>query len=603
MQLHKIIEDVVRRLHSLGEAVAGTDTERKVVESVKAYFDGLKCGSSARFVRVPVAVWIDHEAYVEASGEVFRGLSLPQTLGGEVEARLYTLGCDPLEAWCWNDERVRGNIVVVEAPRDVDEAATAYLFAVEAGAEAVVFYDPWPGRLRRVVVTGRWDFCNRCSAPAPIPAIYLSREDGLRLAKLTGVRARLVSRVSLQDGTGYIVELLLSPKRVGGGEWEVIVSAHHDHWLDGANDDLAGVATLVAVGELLCRSSEDFGPGIIRLVSFTAEEFGSPYLSAWYWAYGSAYYVSELENTGLLDKIVAVLNLDVIGYGKPRVYLTLELEELVRWAASRVGLDIEVVIGDNVYTDSYSFSSRGIPVASMINLEDYIEYYHTNLDTPDKLDYYLLAKVAEMVSEAVRKLANKGIEALDFVGATYKMYDYADRIGAPLPLKRSLYRLLREVVKAAGAKLHPRLAKAFRRLNSLVYAPCFNGDYRFATGSFEVSRLFPWLAIVEDRKRLQDALEALEKGDCNEALKIIEEIGWSRPLPGREELLASLLPSATGVRLVELLRACRTKEAAKILKVALERAKHVIRLTAIEASRAIDSVYYELVAARVGKRF
>jgi len=596
-----MIENVVRRLHSLGEAIAGTDVERKVVESIKTYFDCLKCGSSARFIRVPVAVWVDHEAYVEAHGEVFHGLSLPQTLGGEVEARLYTLGCDPLEAWCWRDERVKGSIVVVEAPKDVSEIATAYLFAVEAGAEAIVFYDPWPSRLRRIVVTGRWDFCKRCSAPAPIPAIYLSREDGLRLAKFTGVRARLVSRVSLKDGVGYIVEVILSPRRVAGGEWEVIVSAHHDHWLDGANDNLAGVATLVAVGELLCRSSEDFGPGIIRLVSFTAEEFGSPHLSAWYWAYGSTYYVSELENVGLLDKIVAIVNLDVIGYGRPRVHLTLELEDLIRGAASRAGLDIEVIVGDNVYTDSYSFSSRGIPVASMINLEDYMEYYHTNLDTPDRLDYHLLGKIAEMVSEIARKLASKGVEALDFVSAAYKMYDYADRVGAPLPLKRSLYRLLREVVKAADAKLYSRLAKTFRKLNSLVYAPCFNGDYRFATGSFEVSKLFPWLTILEDRKKLQDALKALEKGDCSEALEIVEEIGWSRPLPGREELLASLLPSAAGVRLVELLRTCRINEALKILKVALERAKHVIRLTIIEASKAIDSVYYELVTTRIGE--
>jgi len=597
-----VIEDVVRHLHSLGETVAGTDTERKVVEIVKGYFDSLKCGFSARFIRVPVAVWIDHEAYIEVGGEVFHGLSLPQTLGGEVEARLYTLGCDPLEAWCWDNERVKGSIVVVEAPRDVNEIATAYLFAVEAGAEAIVFYDPWPNRLRRIVVTGRWDFCTRCSAPAPIPAIYLSREDGLRLAKFTGVRARLVSRVSLKDGIGYIVETLLSPKRVSGGEWEVIVSAHHDHWLNGANDNLAGVATLVAVGELLCRSGEDFGPGIIRLVSFTAEEFGSPYLAAWYWSYGSTYYVSELENSGLLDKIVANLNLDVIGYGRPRVHVTLELEELIKWAASRASLNIEVVVGDNVYTDSYSFSSRGIPVASMINLEDYMEYYHTNLDTPDKLDYSLLNKIAEMVSEAVRKLASKGFEALDFVGAVHKMYDYADSIGAPLPLKRSLYRLLREVVKATDAKLYSHLAKIFRKLNSLIYAPCFNGDYRFATGSFEVSKLFPWLTILEDKKKLQKAVKALEKGDCREALKTVEEIGWSRPLPGREELLASLLPSAAGVRLVELLRVCRVEEAMKILEVALERAKHVIRLAIVEASKTIDSVYYELITTRVGKQ-
>jgi len=596
------IENIVRHLHSLGETVAGTDTERKVAETIKAYFDSLKCGSSARYIRVPVAVWIDHEAYIEVGGEVFHGLSLPQTLGGEVEARLYTLGCDPLEAWCWNNERVKGSIVVVEAPKDVSEIATAYLFAVEAGAEAIVFYDPWPNRLRRIVVTGRWDFCTRCSAPAPIPAIYLSREDGLRLAKFAGVKARLVSRVSLKDGIGYIVETLLSPKKVSGGEWEVIISAHHDHWLDGANDNLAGVATLVAIGELLCRSEEDFGPGIIRLVSFTAEEFGSPHLAAWYWAYGSTYYVSELENSGLLDKVVANLNLDVIGYGKPRVHLTLELEKLVKWAASRANLNIEVVVGDNVYTDSYSFSSRGIPVASMINLEDYMEYYHTNLDTPDRLDYHLLSKIAEMVSEAARKLASRGFEVLDFVGAVYKMYDYADSIGAPLPLKRSLYRLLREVAKAVDAKLYPHLVKTFRKLNSLVYAPCFDGDYRFATGSFEVSKLFPWLAILEDKKKLQKAVKALEEGDCKEALKIVEDIGWSRPLPGKEELLASLLPSAAGVRLVELLKACRIEEAMKILRVALERAKHVIRLATIEASKIIDSVYYELIAVRVGKQ-
>jgi len=72
------IENIVRHLHSLGETVAGTDTERKVAETIKAYFDSLKCGSSARYIRVPVAVWVDHEAYIEVSGEVFHGLSLPR---------------------------------------------------------------------------------------------------------------------------------------------------------------------------------------------------------------------------------------------------------------------------------------------------------------------------------------------------------------------------------------------------------------------------------------------------------------------------------------------------------------------------------------------
>ena len=86
-----------------------------------------------------------------------------------------------------------------------------------------------------------------------------------------------------------------------------ILSAHYDTFQGspGANDDGSGVVAIMTIAEIL--SSYSFNH-TIRFIAFSGEEVGT---------YGSYIYAREAYNKG--DNIVAVLNLDIIGYAETSI--------------------------------------------------------------------------------------------------------------------------------------------------------------------------------------------------------------------------------------------------------------------------------------------
>jgi len=83
-----------------------------------------------------------------------------------------------------------------------------------------------------------------------------------------------------------------------------ILSAHYDTFQDspGANDDGSGIVAIMTIAEIL--SSYSFNH-TIRFIAFSGEEVGT---------YGSYIYAREAYNNE--DNIVAVLNLDIIGFAE-----------------------------------------------------------------------------------------------------------------------------------------------------------------------------------------------------------------------------------------------------------------------------------------------
>jgi hypothetical protein len=83
-----------------------------------------------------------------------------------------------------------------------------------------------------------------------------------------------------------------------------IICAHYDtvKKSPGANDDGSGVVATLAIAEILSKYSFNH---TIQFIAFSGEEVGT---------YGSFNYAREAYNRG--DNIVAVLNLDIIGYAE-----------------------------------------------------------------------------------------------------------------------------------------------------------------------------------------------------------------------------------------------------------------------------------------------
>ena len=203
----------------------------------------------------------------------------------------------------------------------------------------------------------------------------------------------------------------------------IVISAHYDHVgtnngvvYNGADDDGSGTVAVMEIAEAF-QQAKKAGKGPKRSILFlhvTGEEHG---------LLGSKYYsenpVFDLKNT------VVNLNIDMIGRsdkeneGKNYVYvigsdmLSTELKK-INVAANKAtqNLELNYKYDDpndpmRLYyrSDHYNFAKHGIPVAFFF--DGIHEDYHQPTDDPEKIDYPLLQKRAQLVFATAWELANR----------------------------------------------------------------------------------------------------------------------------------------------------------------------------------------------------
>ena len=203
----------------------------------------------------------------------------------------------------------------------------------------------------------------------------------------------------------------------------IIISAHYDHVgmdgtvvYNGADDDGSGTVAVMELAEAFQKAA-NAGHGPRRSVVFlhvTGEEHG---------LFGSSYYAEHPIFP--LEKTVADLNIDMIGRddaanrGKQYVYvigsamLSTELKKINELAnATFTGLELNYKYDDpndpdRLYyrSDHYNFAKHNIPVAFFF--DGIHEDYHQPTDDPEKIDYALLQKRAQLIFATGWELANR----------------------------------------------------------------------------------------------------------------------------------------------------------------------------------------------------
>lgn len=205
----------------------------------------------------------------------------------------------------------------------------------------------------------------------------------------------------------------------------IVISAHLDHVgmdddgnvFNGADDDGSGTVSVMEMAKAFQQAVKD-GNGPKRSILFlhvTGEEIG---------LYGSRYYTENplfpLENT------VCDLNIDMIGRIDPDKkdnpeYLYLigsnmlsqELQDIstnVNDKYTKLELDYKFDDPDDpnrfyYRSDHYNFAKNNIPVIFYFN--GVHEDYHKITDTPDKIEYALMAKRAKLIFLTAWELANR----------------------------------------------------------------------------------------------------------------------------------------------------------------------------------------------------
>lgn len=205
----------------------------------------------------------------------------------------------------------------------------------------------------------------------------------------------------------------------------LVISSHYDHVgiddegniYNGADDDGSGTVAILEIAEAFKKAKEDgFGPKrSILFLNVTGEEKG---------LVGSKYYTDNPVFP--LEQTVTNLNIDMIGRvgeGKEEsgdyVYLigsdklSTELHELSEAVNQKyLNLELDYTYNDEndpnrfyYRSDHYNFAKNDIPIIFYFN--GVHEDYHKPTDTPDKIEYDLLAKRAKLVFLTAWEIANR----------------------------------------------------------------------------------------------------------------------------------------------------------------------------------------------------
>ena len=344
---------------TIGGRVQATDGERAAAAFLAAEFESL--GYAVELQSVPLESLRVDEFRVLVNGRPVVAEVLHGSAGGDLSAPLVVVpGMGAAEDFAAVD--VEGAVALVERGQVFFRQKVAN--AAAAGAIAVLIYNNEPG-----------PFPGTLGETSAIPAVSISQAQGRALKTLV-TRAQRAAETAETTGatddtaTQVTVEVLIRydplseesqnvVARRPDGACRIWVGGHYDTvpGVMGANDNASGTALVVEMARAYVDSA---GGRLICFVAFGAEESvrGSPGIL------GSKVFVQRLVESGAIEDVTAMLNLDVAAVGS--ALLLVGVEPLVG-LAEEVGAALEIDLAAGALppgtgSDHLNFAQAGVPV-------------------------------------------------------------------------------------------------------------------------------------------------------------------------------------------------------------------------------------------------
>ncbi len=229
-----------------------------------------------------------------------------------------------------------------------------------------------------------------------IPSVYMTEEEGVRLARHAGALATLDSRARRIPSHGYN----LSAHKGAAASRRVVLSAHIDAKMNtpGALDNATGVVTLLLLAELLKDYRGTLG---VELAPFNGEDY--------YASPGELLYLER--NRGKLGDIVLNINLDTPGYREGNTAYSLYgcSDELAATIRRTFSAQPGMAEGEPWYQgDHMVFAQNGVPALAITSdglmaIETAVA--HTPADRPELVDCGRLVALAAALKDILNALA------------------------------------------------------------------------------------------------------------------------------------------------------------------------------------------------------
>lgn len=238
--------------------------------------------------------------------------------------------------------------------------------------------------------------------PIPFPVFSIRKEDGDELRRLCAngkPTAALMGKSEIIRGAKS-ENVIGRMKGTSGDGHRIIVSAHHDGWFAGANDNASSVASIIEIARALegIELKRD-----IDFISFGSEEGGTEGYQYYLW--GSRQYVKKHAEE--LKDIACILNCELAGATNTETLIIDCTPDLVSFF--EVLLDdskdmltdadrppeIGIAIPTASQADQVNFSLAGVP--STLFAWAWYDEYHSDLDLPAILKPRLLGIFSKLV--------------------------------------------------------------------------------------------------------------------------------------------------------------------------------------------------------------
>ncbi|MBI4302772.1 MAG: M28 family peptidase [Chloroflexi bacterium] len=353
---------------------AGSPGEARSVAWLKEQYE--KMGLAARTQDFPITLFSQEKPRVTVllpTERAVEGLPLSQSASAEASGELRNVNLGRKEDI--PADGLKGRIALVERGQLTFSQKAANM--AEAGVAGIIIYNNAGGL-----------FFGTLSAPSSIPAISISREDGLMLKELlTQGKVEVRLFVKWQQHTSQNVIGTVS----GKSNKIIVVGAHFDAVIEspGARDNASGTAVVLTVARQLAKQNPG---GEVRFIAFGAEEDG---------LVGSNYYASNLpeEEKG---RIIAMINLDVVG---SNVVLAVEGDTGLKQDALSVARSLNIELGDRIAdapSDHLSFLRQRVP-AVIISTPDF-SLIHTPQDALSTINRRRLGEASVLVVNLINQL-------------------------------------------------------------------------------------------------------------------------------------------------------------------------------------------------------
>jgi hypothetical protein len=532
-----------------GSAIAGSTDEKKIADAVEQEMKSI--GLNVHTEPFPVRHYEYGKVSLRANGEAIEAISI-HTGGGTWGAKdgvpyargnaesghllLRTTLVDVGNGYAADYTRVgdmHGKAVLAKRAF----GGASILEAAYHGAAALILFDDGEGPEDALAQGG-------AANHDQLPTVLISKKSGTELEKRMQngpVNIELENRIDSCDGTSHNVIGTLKGSEFPD-EW-VMVSAHYDRWWHSANDNEAGVATMLEIARALSGS---YQPKRSVMFLATGAEEGGMVDTQRDWLAGSWAFIQA--HPEVTRRLVFDRNFDLSGWTatKGRMLSSPEIVQAQKQVIADLGLldRITVIPGQDIGTDAWNFGAVGGGSTSLLvwnsrmlerdwNWDPKVEpdpfwkYSHTQFDLyrPDdyknlltelKVSTLSVIRIAEATNVPIRltdvaSWAEKGLDS-DATNVTGVSFDDAR---SALSEFRSEAERVESLQKNATS---PARSKVINDLLLNTRRNLMPWLYSDVEGSFRTTRYANTLAAIEEARM------AAEKNDRAGAVKALERI-------------------------------------------------------------------------------